>query len=152
MTRNIHVCLPSDTLDRAARIMWDHDLGVVPIVDRAHRLLGVVTDRDACMGAYTQNKRLSDIPSQDVMSRKVFAVHPEDPLPRALDLMRQAQVRRIPVVDEDETLIGMLTQNDLIREANRELRRGNRALADEILQTLATISSPRSGSFAAAAQ
>ena len=152
MTRNIHVCLPSDTLDRAARIMWDHDLGVVPIVDRAHRLLGIVTDRDACMAAYTQNKRLCEIATQDVMSRMIFAVHPEDPLARALESMRQAQVRRIPVIDEDETLVGILTQNDLIREANRELRRGNREFADEILQALSAVSSPRTGSFATAAQ
>jgi len=152
MSRNIHVCLPGDTLDRAARIMWDHDIGVVPVVDRAHRLLGIVTDRDACMAAYTQNKRLSEISTHDVMSRKIFAVHPEDQLPRALEAMRQAQVRRIPVIDEDETLVGMLTQNDLIREATRELRRGNRAFADEILQTLSSVSNPRTGSFATAAQ
>jgi CBS-domain-containing membrane protein len=104
------------------------------------------------MGAYTQNRRLSEIVVEDVMSRKIFAVHPEDQLPRALELMRLAQVRRIPVIDEDETLVGMLTQNDLIREASREMRDGNRALAQDILQTLAAVSSPRSGSYATAAQ
>jgi len=152
MSRNIHVCLPTDNLDRAARLMWDHDLGVVPIVDRAHRLLGIVTDRDACMAAYTQNKRLAEIAIQDVMSRRIFAVHPEDPLTRALEAMRQAQVRRIPVIDEDETLVGMITQNDLIREANREARNGNRAFADDILETLAFVSNPRQGGYATAAQ
>src|SRR5690606_28351921 len=66
MTRDVQVCGPRDDLNRAAQIMWDHDCGVVPVVDSERRPIGMVTDRDVCMAAYTQGKPLSAIRAEEV--------------------------------------------------------------------------------------
>lgn len=144
MSRTVHTCRAHDTIDCAARIMWDHDLGVVPIVDDARHVIGIITDRDACMAAYTRGKRLSDIRIEEVMSRNIISVRPEDALAHAEQMMRDAQVRRLAVVDADGHLCGMLSQSDLVREAAREPA-GRELSTDEVVSTLSGISRPRAG-------
>jgi CBS domain-containing protein len=115
MTRTVHTCRADQTLNDAARIFWDHDCGTVPVVDADGKLVGMLTDRDVCMSAYFRGDGLRNLWIGDAMARRVLSTRPEDALEEALDLMRTHQIRRLPVVDGDGRVQGILSLSDLFR-------------------------------------
>ncbi len=117
MSREVKACKPGDTLAAAARIMWDHDIGAVPVVGEDGRPVGIVTDRDICMAACFTNLPLASMPVGEHMSRKVFSVEPAASVEAAEQLMAEKQVRRLPVVGFEGELVGMITMSDLARAA-----------------------------------
>jgi CBS domain-containing protein len=119
MTQAVRTSTPDAPLSEAAKVMWERDCGVVPIVDAQGRVAGVVTDRDACMAAYTQGKPLSAIPIRSVMSTSVHTCRPDDDLAQAEETMSRHQVRRLPVVDGGDRLVGILSLNDVARRAEQ---------------------------------
>jgi CBS domain-containing protein len=144
MSKAVFACRRGDNVERATQIMWEKDVGFVPIVDEARRVLGVLTDRDVCMAAYTQGKRLAEIGIEPIMSKNVVTIRSEETTGRAEQLMREAQIRRLPVVDREGALVGLVTQNDLVREAVRERGTSRPELSvDEVAVTLAGIGRPR---------
>jgi CBS domain-containing protein len=140
MSHPIVTCHVSGTLDHAARLMWEYDCGVVPIVDDTGRLAGVVTDRDICMAAYTQGQPLSAIPVTTAMSRQVVAVHADDLIEQVETLMRDHQIRRLPVLDNDNRPLGLVSMSDLARLAARARKS---AVDRELVVTLAAVGRPR---------
>jgi len=128
------------SLNDLARLMWDHDLGSIPIVDADRRLVGIVTDRDVCMAAYTQGRPLAEIPVSSAMCPHVLACHVDDRVETAEQLMREGQVRRLPVIDNDGRPIGVVAMSDLTRLAANAQRSGAER---EVIETLAAISAPR---------
>ena len=149
MTQNVHCCRAEDSLECAASVMWEKDVGVVPVVDDAGRAIAMLTDRDVCMAAYTQGKALGELRVGDAMSKSLFGVHPTDPVSEAENVMREQQVRRVPVVDADGRLVGILSQGDLVLEAARERESPRKELsAVEVTATLAAIGRPRFGALA----
>jgi CBS domain-containing protein len=143
MTAQARACGIDDTLNCAAQLMWENDCGSVPVVasDGDGRVVGMVTDRDICMAAYTQGKPLFEIPVASVMARTVISCHPDDDLSRVELLMRANRVRRIPVVNERGQLMGIVSLNDLACEAERELtmRTAPQITLSEVAETLATV-------------
>ena len=115
MTRRVAACGQEDNLDQAARLMWENDCGCVPVTDRENRVVGMLTDRDVCMAAWTRHARLDEIPAREIMSREVVAVTADEPVAKAENLMKQRQVRRLPVVDRQRRLVGIVSLNDLAR-------------------------------------
>jgi signal-transduction protein with cAMP-binding, CBS, and nucleotidyltransferase domain len=115
----------------------------VPVVDGDDRVVGMITDRDICMAAYTQGRPLWQIPVSNAMAKQVHAVRENDLLETAEGLMRNARVRRVPVLDGDGRLRGILSMNDLARHAHRKVGRKTNGLSgDSIVQTLAAICEP----------
>ena len=146
MTKQVSTCMPSDTLNEAARIMWERDCGIVPIVEDGgtRRVVGVVTDRDACMAAYTQGHPLSEIRVEDVMCKEVTSCRGSADVHDAEQTMREAQVHRLPVVDDANHLLGVLSLVDIAREMGRELEpRHQEVTAEELGETLTAIRRPR---------
>ena len=125
MNRNVKVCHPHDSLNRAAQIMWEHACGVVPVVDEKSRPVGFLTDRDVCMAAYTQGKPLEALRVDGAMARKLVCCKAEDDLNSAAQLMRENRLRRLPVIGPDGMLVGLLSLDDLACEAARTLRGGS---------------------------
>lgn len=123
MTRTVRTCTPEDTLELAAQIMWEFDCGVVPVVreadDGGEQLAGIVTDRDVCMAALFQGRALRDIPVSVAMSRDVLSCVPTDPLSVALSVLETNQLRRLPVVEGDARLVGLLSLADCARDSAR---------------------------------
>jgi CBS domain-containing protein len=115
MSSEVVTCVASDSLSTAAQIMWDRDCGCVPVLDGAAHVVGMITDRDICMGAYTQGKPLHEIAVGSACSRQVFSCHRRDLVSDVTRMMAGAQVRRVPVLDVDEKLVGILTLSDLVR-------------------------------------
>ncbi|HVW28058.1 MAG TPA: CBS domain-containing protein [Polyangiaceae bacterium] len=143
MTSDVVTCAPSDSLNRAAQIMWENDCGFLPVVEDGCRLVGVVTDRDICMGAYTQGRPLSDIAVDNVMARQIQTCKAEDEIASVERLMRDNKLRRVPVVDESSELLGVVTLGDLARCSQAgPLQKALGGLA--ISKTLASICEPRS--------
>ena len=120
MVEEVTACSPDDALNRAAQIMWENDCGCVPVVDRAARLIAVLTDRDICMAAYTRGGTLKDIRVSAAMSSELFACRPDDDLLDAQKMMREHQVRRMPVSDATGRLVGILSLNDVARAIARK--------------------------------
>ena len=117
MSTNAIVCTLTDNLSAAAGLMWENDCGILPVVAEEGKVVGLITDRDICMAATLKNRNLSKIAVEDVISGKVFACKPEDDVRNALNIMQENKVRRLPVVDAEGTLEGILSMNDLILRA-----------------------------------
>ncbi len=144
MKHNVRACTPEDTLDAAARIMWDNDCGCVPVLDAQRRVIGMLTDRDICMAAYTQGGPLRALRVSSAMSKKVYFCKPEDTLAAAEELMRTKLIHRLPVTDADGHLVGIISLNDFAREAEHERTQAKKEVtADEVGLTLAAICTPR---------
>jgi CBS domain-containing protein len=159
MTRQVRWCRPEGSLEQVARLMWDHDCGCIPVClgDGASRVVGVITDRDICMSALFQGKSLSELRVSDAMSKSVETCRSADTLAQAEKTMRSGRIRRLPVLDKDGALVGMISLADLAREAAHERTRPHKEITEtEVGDTLATIcqapprSLPSSGRSAAA--
>jgi CBS domain-containing protein len=115
MTAAVNTCSPSDSLNRAAQILWDTNCGSVPVVDGGGKLIGMLSDRDICMASFTQNRPLPAIVVDSAMSRVVYTCSPSESILRAMDIMSMRQVRRVPVVDENGRLAGIVALADVAR-------------------------------------
>ena len=123
MTKNPCTVTPDTPVSEAARLMKEEDVGIVPVVERAGgaetrgRLIGVVTDRDIAV-RHVAEGRTTDSPVRDVMSGGVKTASPDDSVETVMALMGREQVRRIPIVDERGSLVGVVSQADLVRKAS----------------------------------
>lgn len=137
MCEDVGTCSAEATAAEAARVLWDRDCGLVPVLDPdgSGRLVGVATDRDLCMAAYIQGRRLAEIPLREILSTRLHTCSPEEAVDEALARMGRAQVRRLPVVDEQGRLRGLLSLADLAR--------AERTRAAEVAATLRAICRPR---------
>ena len=115
MTGNPVCCVPADTVARIAKLMKTENIGSVPICEDRHgkKLLGIVTDRDLALQVVAENRDASSTKVQDVMTREPLTCRADDDLQTALDAMEKHQVRRIPVIDDERRLIGMISQADV---------------------------------------
>lgn len=144
MSNAVFSCTPAQTLADAARLLWEHDVGSVPIVDEANRPLAMLTDRDICMAAYLRGERIGDLAVSTAMSTALFTCHVEDALSQAEQTMMTRQVRRLPVVDDDGVLVGVLSLNDIVLARSRsKLRKVRDWLKGDVIDTLAGISKHR---------
>jgi CBS-domain-containing membrane protein len=144
MKTDVESCGVDDNLAVVASRMWDCDIGCLPVLGAGGQVVGMVTDRDVCMAAFTRGKRLQDIPVSIAMANEVLSCSPDATLIEAEEVMRSGQVRRLPVIDSQGCLVGIVSLNDLALLAQREAGRKNRDLsAQEITATLAAICAPR---------
>jgi CBS-domain-containing membrane protein len=118
MTTEVHHCRVGDTLERVAQNLWDHDCGALPVVDRHGQTVGMITDRDVCMAAYTTGRPLATIPVMVAASHGVHSVTPDDSIEHAESVMKMHRVRRLPVIDIGGNIVGMLSLADVVRHAH----------------------------------
>jgi len=127
MSKNPRTVSPDTPVSEAARVMKEEDVGLVPVVERIGgaetrgRLVGVVTDRDIAIRSVAEG-RATDGPVSDVMSGGVKTCTPNDSVEEAMELMGREQVRRIPIVDERGSLVGVVAQADLVRMSGKDLQ------------------------------
>ncbi|HEX6810413.1 MAG TPA: CBS domain-containing protein [Planctomycetota bacterium] len=114
MVSPVHVCRPQDTLETAARLMWDHDCGMLPVVDREGRVGAAITDRDVCMAALMRGQRLAELRVSEAMSRTVVGCAPDEDVAAAAQRMAERQIHRMPVLDQNGRLCGVVSLNDLV--------------------------------------
>jgi len=145
MIRDVKSCTKCSTLNMAAEVMWGFDIGCLPIVDDENRVVGMLTDRDICMSAYLQGVPLTNAVVGDAMSKEVYSCRPDDNIKTAEKIMLEKQVHRLPVVDDQRRLVGVISINDLTRESAREAELGRpREVAGlEIVDVMAAVCAPR---------
>ncbi|HYX69483.1 MAG TPA: CBS domain-containing protein [Terriglobales bacterium] len=116
MTRELVSCMPVCSAQGAAEMMRQHDIGILPVVFNrfSRKLLGVVTDRDLCL-AVVASGHPAEVEVQECMTADVVTCAPHDDVQVAIHLMQEHQVRRLPVVDAEGRLAGMLSLADLVR-------------------------------------
>jgi CBS domain-containing protein len=117
MTPNPRTVEPSATVQEAAKVMRDEDVGPVPIVENGS-VTGIVTDRDIVLNVVAEGKDVTSTPVSEIASGDLITVDPEQTLDEALRLMAQHQVRRLPVCEEDGRLVGIVAQADIARQSD----------------------------------
>src|SRR5689334_18223734 len=117
MTPNAKAIWLTESLADAAKLMWENDCGVLPIIKDGSKVIGLITDRDVCMAAAMRDGNPSGISVEEVMTGQVYAVNPEDDIDRALQLMQQHQIRRLPVINPEGEFEGILSMNDIVLQA-----------------------------------
>ncbi len=116
-------CRAEDSLNTAAQLMWEHDLGAIVVIDEQQRPVSVITDRDVCMAAYTQGIALWGSNVRSAMARRVVSCDAETPISELREHMMEYQLRRIPVTDDQGRLVGIVGLTDLLHESQAELPR-----------------------------
>jgi CBS domain-containing protein len=136
MTTDVQCCTREDTAQKAAQIMKKADTGVVPVIEEGDgaRVLGIVTDRDLCLGVVADAKNAGEVKLRDLVSDRVIGCYADDETSDVADTMAVYQVRRLPVLDDDDHLIGIVSIGDLSRERAIE--------SDDTGEVLASISEP----------
>src|SRR5262245_8347161 len=119
MTKDPSCCLPSEPAARAARIMRDENTGAVPVIDneQSQKIVGVVTDRDLCMNVVAESRHPDGVPVEACMTTSVVTCSPSDAGEKVRELRKENQVRRIPVVDDQHRLQGIVSMADLVSRA-----------------------------------
>jgi CBS domain-containing protein len=138
MTRNPEFVTPNDSISRAAEIMRDIEVGIVPVVDDSSslRLRGVITDRDIAIRHVAEGHD-RDCRVADHMTDRITSVSPDDNVQDVMHAMQRDQIRRVPVVENDR-LVGIIAQADIALEAGKDHGR-------EVQETLEKISEPGRG-------
>ncbi len=115
MTKNPVCCLPNDMVTKVAQLMKLENVGSIPVIenDLTNKLVGIVTDRDLALKIVAEGLNAKSTKVEAVMTRQVVTCHAGDDLQKALDAMAEHQLRRIPVVDNDNKIVGIIAQADM---------------------------------------
>ena len=126
MTREPVCCEPGDPVARAADMMRQHDVGSLPVVESRNsgRLVGIVTDRDLVTKVVAGNRDVNSATVRDAMTPNPASVKEDDDLGQAMSLMKDRQVRRMPVVDGSGRLSGIIAQADVATRVHRDKETG----------------------------
>ncbi len=137
-TSNVKTVSPDTDLAVVAKLMWEGDCGAVPVVTDDRKVIGMITDRDICIAAATRAKPPAEIRAGEVITNHgVHAVKPDDDVRVAMRTMRKHKVRRLPVVDREQPLAGIVSINDLAINASPSLP--DSVPAQEFLETFQAI-------------
>jgi CBS domain-containing protein len=115
MTRDVTIVTPNDTIQQAARIMGQIDAGILPVGEN-DRLVGMITDRDIAVRAVGEGKDPAQTRVRDVMTTEVRYVYEDDVVADAADTMAELQIRRLPVINREKRLVGIISLADIARE------------------------------------
>jgi len=121
MTKDPLCCLPSDPVDKLAQLMGRRDIGPVLIIDneQTRKLAGIVTNRDLALKVVAEGRNANTTTAEEIMTRKVMTVRDDDDVQKALDMMSELQLRRIPVIDSSGRIVGILAQADVATRFNQ---------------------------------
>jgi len=120
MTKDVGYCEADDKLIKAVGIMWQKDCGIIPVVDKNRKVIGMVTDRDICIALTTRNRLASDVLADSVLSGKVISCRLNDDVKIALRKMEKNQLKRLPVVNKKGELAGLISLGDILLGANKK--------------------------------
>ena len=135
MTKDVSFCSPGTNAAAATEIMWTRNCGALPIVEDSRVVVGMVTDRDLLIALGTRNRNASDLQVGEVMSKDLSLCAPNDDVRDALKIMAERQLHRLPVVDKDGVLKGILSLDDIALRADtdglsKDLLKAMKAICD----------------------
>lgn len=125
MSKDVGACSADSDLESVAKIMWDKNCGSIPVLDVSNKLVGIITDRDIAMGCALNHKAEWELKTNDILNnRTLFTCRSDEDIKSALQRMSDHHIRRLPVVDGNGQLMGILSIDDIIslaQEDNPEL-------------------------------
>lgn len=139
MTKDVKFCQPADTLAKAVGMMVEAGCGILPIVNKEGRVSGVVTDRDIAVSLWRRNRAPSEMLVGEVPSARLYSCAPQDDIDDALTIMQRAQVRRLPIIDDQERLVGLLSMDDIALHARGENGRKPALSFEKVVNTMKAI-------------
>ena len=148
MTRTVRTCSRHDSLEQSARVMWESDVGCLVVTDEQQIPIGMITDRDVAMAAYTQGVALRDARVGSAMSHRVWTCALGTPLSEVENILRREQIRRVPVVDSHGRLVGIVALADIAQSAQSSALRMTEIPG--LARTLASITERRRAESVAA--
>jgi CBS domain-containing protein len=121
MTKTPVCCQPNDMVAKAAQLMKLENIGSIPVIEneQTQKLVGIVTDRDLALKIVAEGLDAKSTKVEAVMTRKVVTCRAEDDMQKALDAMSEHQLRRIPIVDNDNKILGIISQADVATRVNQ---------------------------------
>lgn len=141
-SKGVLSCAPETDLAAIISLMWEFDLGSLPVLDRDGKIVGMITDRDIAVAVGTRNRRPSDLRASEAMSPQVHSCAPDDDVRSAMNTMWTRKIRRLPVVDDRGRVAGILSVNDLILKTPTDPGDDSGLGREEVLLTLRGICSP----------
>ena len=132
MTSDVRTCRPETNLAEAVRDMWEGDCGALPVVNDEGRVTGMITDRDICIALATRGRSAERVAVRDVAQGPAHTCLADDETATALGTMKAHRVRRLPVIDADGHIRGILSLNDVVTHAGS-------ASPTEVVSTLSSI-------------
>lgn len=143
MMRTAASCTLETNLGAAVEILWNRNCGILPVVDAQQDVVGVVTDRDICIALGTRNLLPGEIVVSQVTSGKVFDCKPDDDIRTAMATMARAKVRRLPVVNANGKLEGILSMDDIVIHSEARIPGKTPELShDNVVETLKKVYRP----------
>jgi CBS domain-containing protein len=139
MTRRVVAARADTELAHVARLMWDNDCGCVPVVDAEDKVVGILTDRDVCMGANFSGRALRESRAASCMASELLTCRPTDDVLAVVKAMGVRKVRRVPVTDGGGRLVGLVSVGDLFNAAARAGAKHKRALHAALVETLTLV-------------
>ena len=135
MTQSPVCCLPTDTVSKVAQMMKAEDVGSIPVVEdeRTLKLIGIVTDRDLAMQVVAGGRDANSTEVAEVMTYSVVTCRADDDVQKAVDAMAHHQLRRMPVIDDDHRIVGIISQADVATRVDR---------SEEVAEMVKEISQP----------
>ncbi len=136
MVKSVSVCRPEDNLAEVTAMMWEGRCGALPVLDAEEGVISMITDRDVCIALGTRNLRASDVHVKDVAPPRVFVCLDSDDISYALKTMVSQNVRRLPVINNEGKLVGIISIDDFLLHSEPG-KAG--VLSLEVLEALKTI-------------
>ena len=151
MTKPVATCRLDTNLAEATALMWENNCGILPVLNETGELAGVVTDRDLCIALGTRNVRSAELCVRDVVNSPIQVCKASDDIHSALWSMSEGKIRRLPVVNDDAMLEGIVSMDDVVLNAQNDARAGSAISFGDIVTTLQAIYSRDDQGRAAAA-
>ena len=143
MTKTPAFCRPETNLGSAVEVLWNRNCGILPVVDGDGRVVSVVTDRDICIALGTRNRLPGELTVSEVATRRAVCCGADEDVRSALGKMAEAKVRRLPVVNADGGLEGLLSMDDVVSRANpKSMAKGNGLTAEDVVSALQKLYAP----------
>ncbi len=140
-TRSPRVTTPESTLAQAAKVMWDGDCGMLPVIDAARKVIGVISDRDIALAMAIRGAKAHETKVKETMNGRVVSCRADEPVGAALSKLAKHQLRRLPVVSADNVVEGVLSMADAIRNSGRFMgEKGQDLTGDNVVRVLQAIS------------
>jgi CBS domain-containing protein len=138
MKTDVGTCNSGDDLTKAVEIMRSKDCGAVPIVDDGKKLVGIITDRDICLAVSEFDKKPSEIKINEIVKKRIFTCSADDELKKALKKMKRIKVKRLPVVDKNREIVGILSITDFLTSLKKD-----KSIRKKVYSTLKAIGKPQ---------
>ena len=139
-----YYCQAETNLGAATELMWNANCGFLPVESSDGKVIGVITDRDICIALGTKNRPAGEVTVTEVLTGKLYSCAPDDDIHMALQTLKEAAVRRLPVISQNGNLVGVLSMDDiLLRAEPSSLGKEPELSSDEVLRTFRAINQRR---------